>query len=76
MRSSLCKKILREDPICVFCKSIDIHVGDLTIYFIQVDGFQVEDMEAFAIADGFASLEDMHAFWLDLSRCFNEGTRN
>jgi hypothetical protein len=65
MRTRSCKKIVAKDPVCVFCKSIAIYVGASSIDYIYVGGLEVIDMEAFAIADGFKSLADMHAFWLD-----------
>lgn len=65
MRTRNCQKILKVDPVCVFCESIDIDVGPFAITAICVGGQPVDDLEAFAIADGFASLDDMHAFWLD-----------
>ncbi len=67
MRTSSCKKILEPDPVCVFCKSIRIDVGAAVINSIALDGFCIHSLElhAFAIADGFKSLADMHAFWID-----------
>lgn len=65
MRTRSCSKIVKHDPVCVFCKTIHIHVGESTIHGVFIEGQPVIDPEAFAIADGFKSLADMHAFWLD-----------
>lgn len=65
MRTKACAKILDQDPECVHTCAVQIRVCRDAITSIKVGGFKIEDMEAFAIEDGFASLERMHAFWLD-----------
>lgn len=34
MRTKSCKKIVAKDPVCVFCKTIRIYIGESTIYGI------------------------------------------
>lgn len=66
MRTRSCEKVLAADPVCVNTCKVQIRVCRDEITSIKLDGCKVEDMEAFAIADGFESLAAMHAFWLKL----------
>jgi hypothetical protein len=62
MRTKQCTKIV-ADPICtlVLPVAIDIEVDCQTL--IEVNGKHT-DFEAFARNDGFASLAELTAFWL------------
>lgn len=64
MRTKACAKILDKDPECIHACSVEIKVGRAIILSIKVGGFKVENLQAFAIDDGFESLAAMHAFWL------------
>lgn len=64
MRTAHCAKII-DDPVCRDVKAIEIHVGFQRIGVIRVGQMKVDDIDAFAIADGFKDAADMHAFWLD-----------
>ena len=65
MRTKNCRKII-SDPTCLHVRSIQILVGAYSIGWIKVDGKKIpkEQLEEFAIADGFDSIQDMHGFWL------------
>lgn len=67
-RSSQCFKIIEEDPICAGCYPLQIEVSDSEITKISVEfggsWTPIEDIEAFAKADGFSGAEEMYKFWL------------
>lgn len=64
MRTASCEKILAKDPTCISTSKVKIRVHVDSITAIHVGGVRVVDKEEFAIADGFASLDAMHEFWL------------
>lgn len=65
MRTKHCRKII-SDPVCIGIESVQIYLDEIQITSIAIDGvFITGDVgEAFAKADGFASVDDMHNFWL------------
>jgi hypothetical protein len=81
-RSRHCRKLLDPDPICLRLRDVEITINDLlpaAIASIALDGIPLgrEEIERFAIADGFApkrinhfglsgstARENMGAFWL------------
>lgn len=65
MRTKQCKKII-PDVVCVARKEIEIYVHDHAINGIVIDGKWIEgdSKHDFAVLDGFASIDDMHSFWL------------
>lgn len=85
MRTKLCRKLVSPDPICLSVVSIVITVNQLIeplITSIELDGrfLCFDEIEAFAIADGFApdemwragiddaaanARENMGRFWRD-----------
>lgn len=65
MRTRQCRKIVEVK--CRHVRSIAISVGPEKIDALEVESWPfitTEGLEAFARQDGFASLADMHAFWL------------
>ncbi|MCG8561129.1 MAG: ASCH domain-containing protein [Hyphomicrobiales bacterium] len=72
MRTKHCFKILEPDPVCQSAEPIRLSVSDesdLDIWReIATEGGETRTVdlatEAFAKADGFASLTDMARFWL------------
>lgn len=76
MRTKQCRKIVDVDPVCVGLMDIRIIVDlafDRLISDIAIDGFYrtLDEMEAFAIADGFtaddeaSALRRMGEFWVN-----------
>ena len=65
MRTRQCRKII-PDPVCTEIQSVVIWVSRHHIMRIMVEGKDLTalNMEGFAQDDGFASLEEMHKFWL------------
>ena len=64
MRTRACRKILTDDPVCLAVSPIAL---DFTAEpRIVVDGAAVEpsQLDAFARADGFASLDEMREFFV------------
>lgn len=59
MRTKQCRKI--GEATCIYVQPISIDVGKTKLKFSNF----VTDPEAFALADGFATAADMHAFWLE-----------
>jgi hypothetical protein len=76
MRTKLCRKLLTPDPICIDVRHIEIGIESRhpnIITDIVIDGVALNDqeIEAFAIADGFGSAlaagfarRRMGGFWL------------
>ncbi|TKD17936.1 ASCH domain-containing protein [Rhodobacter capsulatus] len=64
MRTVHCKKIVPDvrcigaDPICIEFDT------EGKIVSIEVDGSEVADVDAFAVADGFEAAFDMAGFWV------------
>lgn len=74
MRTKHCRKILTPDPICLDARHIAIEfdlAGSNWITSIEIDGIGLDDdeIEAFALADGFegkglfTARQRMGAFW-------------
>ncbi len=60
MRTKQCRKILTPDPICIAVRNIDIAIDLMSpqlIQAIEIEGIALngDEIEAFAIADGFGS---------------------
>jgi len=74
MRSTSCVKLI-PDPLCLRVEPIRIDFGaEGKIDQVQLDGQAVDDLDQFALADGFESLADMYGFWVlqhGLLRAFN-----
>jgi hypothetical protein len=66
MRTKQCRKLLSPDPICLHVFPIVISVGETCIMGIKVNDWRYSsaESEAFAKADGFENLKDMHGFWV------------
>lgn len=63
MRTSSCIKII-PDPQCIRAEPISIWFDDNgAIREIRIDAEPVEDLDFFAVSDGFESLADMSGFW-------------
>lgn len=63
MRSTSCVKII-PDPLCLRIEPVRIDFdAEGKIDQVQIDGQAVEDLDQFALADGFESLADMSGFW-------------
>ncbi len=52
-------------PICEAVKAVEIDVWRLGIRVIKVDGVPIDDIDAFARADGFSDHDDMWRFWFE-----------
>ncbi len=65
MRTAKCRKLLKDDPVCIDVVPIVIEVKDEGISGLRIDGWDYTyvESERFARADGFESLADMHSFW-------------
>ncbi len=68
MRTVHCKLIIPATPCLDVMKimivfATGIRDGLPVIGKIRTDGINVRDLDAFAIRDGFADIEDMSAFW-------------
>ncbi len=63
MRTKSCEKIV-EDRVCLCRRAIVIKVAANFISSITLDGESVEDLDSFAVSDGFQDAADMHRFWL------------
>lgn len=64
MRTAKCEKIC-EDRLCLSVVPLRIDFDkEGVITNVTVDGHEVEDVHAFAVADGFECLADMSAFWV------------
>jgi len=72
MRTKYCRKLLDRDPICVDVRPLRLILDTDIITSLWIDGayLNAEEMEAFAVADGFgAGLSDgwalrrMGQFW-------------
>lgn len=75
MRTKYCRKLLDRDPICLDVRPIHLHLDDACpnlIRSIIIDGDYLshDEMEAFAVADGFGAgladgwaLRRMGHFW-------------
>lgn len=74
MRTVHCEKIC-EDRLCLAVVPLLIDFDPVgLITKVTQDGHQVDDIDAFAIADGFECLADMSGFWVmqhGLSRRFD-----
>jgi len=66
MRTRACRKILDVDPVCDGAHEIRIVVQPDKIACISVGGHLIKHLNVFAITDGFESIEEMHAFFLDM----------
>jgi len=73
MRTKYCRKLVTPDPVCLDLRHIVIAHGSFQPLFIEIDGRGLlrDEVEAFAIADGFGgALADgfathrMAEFWL------------
>lgn len=64
MRTAACVKII-PDPTCQFTVPVTIEVAPEVISLILLGTHVIDDLESFAIADGFTSAADMHSFWLE-----------
>ncbi|AJP73146.1 hypothetical protein [Sphingomonas hengshuiensis] len=74
MRTRSCRKLLAVDPVCVDLRHILIAHGALQPLFISIEGRDLDrdEIEAFAIADGFGggaepdglAADRMADFWL------------
>ena len=63
MRTAQCRKIC-EDVRCTGVQAIEITFDtEGEIEGILCDGFDVPDLDAFALQDGFADASDMADFW-------------
>lgn len=63
MRSTTCLKIM-PDPLCVAVEPVCLRFDqEQLIEAVEIDGAGVEDIDGFALRDGFESAEDMAAFW-------------
>lgn len=76
MRTKSCRKIFEDDRICTLSSRIDllilpncigaIRLGEARSYGKRLRHTDCEEqIERFAVEDGFDSAADMHAFWLD-----------
>lgn len=77
MRTKHCRKLVTPDPICIDVRHIEIGIDSRSaniLTSIEVEGIALssDEMEAFAVADGFGgalatgfALRRMGAFWLD-----------
>ena len=64
MRSTNCVKII-PDPLCIKVEPLHIQMdAEGKFVEVQVGGGLVEDLDAFALSDGFESLADMEGFWV------------
>lgn len=63
-RSSLCEKILADDPVCTGAYPIEMEIGPKRIESITVGGYPILNIGSFARRDGFKGAADMHAFWI------------
>lgn len=65
MRTKSCRKII-PDPVCASAERIRL-AFDKTglIYSVIVDLQPVENLDSFAVADGFGCIADMSKFWAD-----------
>lgn len=64
LRTAHARKIV-EDPVCTEVLPIRIGFAGARIARIEVAGMPVLSLDGFAAADGFESLADMTAFWLE-----------
>lgn len=62
MRTRQCRLI--GTATCCNVSEVTIDIADDTIRAISVAGAVVEQLEAFAVADGFRDLADMAGFWM------------
>ena len=78
MRTKHCRKLITPDPLCIDLRHVIIAHGSYQPLLIEIEGrmLQRDEVEAFAVADGFgAAVADgfaasrMAAFWLE-----NHGT--
>lgn len=67
MRTRKCSKIVSVDPECLGSHHIRIDINATEIVSISVDGVMIENLDAFAVRDGFKSIGDMHAFFLAMN---------
>jgi hypothetical protein len=75
MRTRQCRKLVQTDPVCLDVRQIVIELGGPSlIKSIEIEGIPLDadEIEAFAVADGFGStLADGHArlrmglFWTE-----------
>jgi hypothetical protein len=66
MRTKHCRKILDKDPVCDGSLEILIDVLPDRIDSIIVGGFPIEDLNGFAVSDGFESIAAMHKFFFEM----------
>mgnify|MGYP001202586895 CR=1 FL=1 len=64
LRTASATKIV-EDPVCTEVLPVRIGFASGRIARIEVAGMPVLSLDGFAAADGFESLDDMTAFWLE-----------
>jgi uncharacterized protein YqfB (UPF0267 family) len=63
MRTAACRKII-PDVRCTAVAPVTIDFDpEGKIHAISIGTDRVDDLDAFALADGFESLSDMYAFW-------------
>lgn len=62
-RTAACARILEEDPVCTAVLSCTLHFASGMVSAVFAGGHLVTDLHGFAIADGFADIADMSAFW-------------
>jgi uncharacterized protein YcgI (DUF1989 family) len=64
MRTKYCRKII-PDRRCNAQREVVITFDKGEIVDIHVDGVSVDDLDAFAVADGFEDISAMGRFWAD-----------
>ncbi|OJY33167.1 MAG: hypothetical protein BGP11_05445 [Rhodobacterales bacterium 65-51] len=63
MRTRSCQKII-PDPLCTSVERIRLAFDrEGLIYSVIVDRQPVDNLDSFAVADGFGSIADMSKFW-------------
>lgn len=70
MRTMLCKKLVRPDPVCTSVEPITISTGLKQVRMIQAYGvnqawldLDLKEIEALATADGFNSVDEFFGFF-------------
>ena len=63
MRTRFCERII-PDPICAQLQPVMLRFGNAgRIVCIIAGGSEIEDRDAFALADGFSGVREMSDFW-------------